>query len=81
MIIPIRCFNCGYVLADKWRFYEERVKRLRIERGDTAGPILIDGSVKPDMITPELQACNEIGITRYCCRKTILTHRDLLEKI
>jgi DNA-directed RNA polymerase I, II, and III subunit RPABC5 len=80
MIIPVRCFNCGFVLADKWRFYEDRVKQLRIEKGMTE-PILIDGNVKPDMITPELQACNDVGITRYCCRKTMLTHRDLLEKI
>jgi DNA-directed RNA polymerase I, II, and III subunit RPABC5 len=80
MIIPIRCFNCGFVLADKWRFYEDRVKQLRNQKG-IAEPVLIDGSVKPDMITPELQACNDVGITRYCCRKTMLTHRDLLEKI
>jgi DNA-directed RNA polymerase I, II, and III subunit RPABC5 len=81
MIIPMRCFNCGFVLADKWRYYEDRVKVLRNERGASAGPILIDGNTKPDNVTPELQACNEVGITRYCCRKTVLTHRDLLEKI
>lgn len=30
MIIPIRCFTCGKVLADKWRRYQE----LSISVGD-----------------------------------------------
>jgi len=82
MIIPMRCFNCGYVLGDKWRWYQKRVAELRIQQGITA-PVLIDGSVKPDMDkpTPERQAQDEMGVTRYCCRKTLLTHRDLIDKI
>jgi DNA-directed RNA polymerase I, II, and III subunit RPABC5 len=43
------------------------------------GPTYIDGTSKPD--TPERRACDEVGITRYCCRKTMLTHRDILDKI
>jgi len=79
MIIPVRCFNCGYVLADKWRWYQQRVARLRQEKGLGTEPITIDGNSKPD--TPERQACDELGIIRYCCRKTLLTHRDLIEKV
>ena len=26
MIIPIKCFTCGEVLADKYRYYLEQVK-------------------------------------------------------
>jgi DNA-directed RNA polymerase subunit N len=26
MIIPIRCFTCGKLIADKWEKYEELVK-------------------------------------------------------
>ena len=29
MLIPVRCFTCGNVLADKWLAYEELVKRER----------------------------------------------------
>ena len=39
----------------------------------------ITGKDLPD--TPERKAMDELGITRYCCRKHLLTHRDLLEKI
>lgn len=28
MIIPIRCFTCGKVLADKWNFYKEKADAI-----------------------------------------------------
>lgn len=32
MIIPVRCFTCGKVLADKWNFYERRCRELGDEK-------------------------------------------------
>ena len=82
MIIPIRCMNCGFMLADKWRYYQAEVARLRKERGLGTEPIYIDGTSMPDSgLTPERETCDKLGITRYCCRKVLLTHRDLIEKI
>lgn len=85
MIIPIRCMNCGNVLADKWRWFQDRVAKLRVEQGLGSDPIYIDGTSLPDGTTlpdtPERRACQELGLTRYCCRKHLLTHRDLIEKI
>ncbi len=81
MIIPIRCMNggCGFILADKWRWYQQRVAELRRQKGLGNDPIYIDGTSIP--YTPERQACDEVGITRMCCRIAFLTHRDLIEKI
>ncbi|UVC49872.1 DNA-directed RNA polymerase subunit 10-like protein [Theileria orientalis] len=31
--------------------------------------------------TPEGKALDELGLTRYCCRRMILTHVDLIEKL
>ena len=31
MIIPIKCFTCGMVLADKYRYYQNEVRRQIIE--------------------------------------------------
>lgn len=75
MIIPIRCMNCGNVLADKWLYYQQKVKELR---GSTT-PIYMDGKSIPD--TAELKVLNHLGLTRYCCRKHMLTHVDLIDKI
>ena len=30
MIIPIKCFTCGKVLADKYRFYEKEVRKIKM---------------------------------------------------
>ena len=79
MIIPIRCMNCGFVLADKYRWYQKRVYDLRMQSGLPDAPMILDGAKIPD--TPEKKAMDELGITRQCCRKHFLTHRDLIEKI
>ncbi len=79
MIIPVRCMNCGFTLADKWLWYQARIVQLRKEMGVGAEVQYITGKDVPD--TPERRAMDELGVTRYCCRKVLLTHRDLLEKI
>ena len=30
MIIPIKCFKCGNVLADKHRYYSEQVCKIKL---------------------------------------------------
>ncbi len=29
MMIPVRCFSCGQVVADKWEEYDKRVNKER----------------------------------------------------
>ena len=33
MIIPIKCFTCGNVLADKYRYFQKEVRRIKIQKG------------------------------------------------
>ena len=77
MIIPIRCMNCGNVLADKWLFYQQKVKELR--GSNKMSPIYMDGKSVPD--TEENKVLNALGLKKYCCRKHMLTHVDLIDKI
>ena len=58
-------------------FYQEKVKQLRGTSKPT--PIYMDGKSVPD--TAELKVLNALGLTRYCCRKHMLTHVDLIDKI
>jgi DNA-directed RNA polymerase I, II, and III subunit RPABC5 len=77
MIIPVRCMNCGKLLADKWSYYQRRLKELQ---GDQYGKrTYFDGTKVPD--TAENKVLNELQFTRYCCRKVFLTHVDLVEKL
>ena len=73
--------NCGYVLADKWRWFQRRVAELRIEMRVTnsSSPMYMDGTTIPD--TPEGRAMEELGCNRYCCRMKFLTGTDLNEKV
>lgn len=75
MIIPIRCMNCGNILADKWQYFQKRVKELRPASQNST--IYMDGTSVPD--TPELRTFQELGLKRICCRKHFLTHVDLIE--
>ena len=77
MPIPIRCMNCGNVLADKWLAYQNAIKQ---KRGDKpAETVYMDGKTVPE--TVEGQVLNELNLKRYCCRKHMLTHVDLMDKI
>ena len=31
MIIPVRCFTCGKVLADKWNHYQKEIQKTNTE--------------------------------------------------
>ena len=77
MIIPVRCMNCGKTLADKWLFYQQKVRELRGSNDIT--PVYMDGTTVPE--TVELKVLNALGLKRYCCRKHMLTHVDLIDKV
>ena len=34
MLIPIKCVTCGKVLADKYRYYEKRVREKKTSAGN-----------------------------------------------
>lgn len=77
MIIPVRCVTCGKMLGDKWLFYQRRLKELQ---GDAYGKrTYFDGTSVP--ATKEAEVMKELGLTRYCCRRILLTHVDLVQRV
>lgn len=58
MIIPVRCFTCGKVMADKWEPYQNLCKSMSRK-----------------------QALDKLGLVRYCCRRTLLTHVDVIDEM
>jgi DNA-directed RNA polymerase I, II, and III subunit RPABC5 len=76
MIIPVRCFECGKLIADKWRWYQRELKNLK---GDKAPErVYFDGGKIPD--TPEKELLNKLHLNQ-CCRTHFLTQVDLIDKI
>ena len=59
MIIPIRCFTCGKVIAHKYLEFQDALKS-----GKDSG-----------------EALDKLGLTRYCCRRMILSHAELIDEV
>lgn len=77
MIIPIKCFTCGEVLADKYRYYIQEVNSFKLKNKiETVGVkyLLKDEKVEK---TPEGLVLDKLKLTKYCCRRHMLTHVDL----
>lgn len=73
MIIPIKCFTCGMVLADKYRYYLAEVARKKMELNNKVIYLTQEFRDK----TPEGEVLDELGLTKMCCRRHILTHVDI----
>ncbi len=58
MIIPVRCFSCGAVIADKYEKFVERAKKEDPKK-----------------------VLDSLGITRYCCRRMILSQVDFIDEL
>jgi DNA-directed RNA polymerase subunit N (RpoN/RPB10) len=76
MIIPVRCFTCGKVLANKWMKYLEEVKELESKKSG-------DESELATNFDPILRAeiLDKLFIDRICCRRHLLSHCDIIDNI
>ena len=81
MIIPIKCFTCGMVLADKYRYYVREVRRLKLSKNNFNSENDINNIIylTKDFSekTAEGYVMDEIGLNKMCCRRHILTHVDI----
>jgi hypothetical protein len=76
MIIPIKCFTCGNVLADKYRYFQEESRKIKLSRGLNVEKVVYLTKEKIEK-TPEGTVLDEIGLTNVCCRRHMLTHVDI----
>lgn len=76
MIIPMRCFECGMLIADKWRGYQKALKKLKGTSAEQR--VYFDGTKVPE--TPEKKVLDMLKINT-CCRTHFLTQIDLIDKI
>lgn len=87
MIIPVRCFTCGKVIGNKWETYLSLLQADFSEGYDMLLLLLlfIVSSFltcwPPFSFVPTSDALDELGLKRYCCRRMMLTHVDLIEKL
>ena len=75
MIIPIRCFTCSKVIADKYDYYHQEKNKLK------ANDDKKDNDLKffNDIHTKEI--LDNLGLIRYCCRRSLMSSVDLMDVI
>jgi len=90
MIIPIRCFTCGKVIADKYDYYIKEAEKLKIEDVQHAANMTKEEKEKAAKETHDTRHFDTIrtgklldsmGLTRYCCRRHMLSTVDMMEII
>jgi DNA-directed RNA polymerase subunit N (RpoN/RPB10) len=69
VIIPVRCFTCGKVIGEIYEEYKKRYEGYKK---------VVESGEKPKE-TPK-KILDDLGIDRYCCRRMILTHVDLVKE-
>ena len=81
MLIPPRCYTCGKVLADKYEYYKKELIRKKLSLNSDKDPLMIDISVEDVKKTIAGEIMDELGLTRICCRKVMLTSIDIIDEI
>ncbi len=76
MIIPIKCFTCGKVIGDKYRYYLIQVKKMKIEKEMKNDKVIYLTQEFTDK-TPEGYVLDDLGFNKICCRRHFLTHVDI----
>ena len=76
MLIPVKCFTCGMVLADKYRYYQEEVRKIKLSHSlNVEKVIYLTKDFKNK--TPEGEVLDKLGLNKSCCRRHMLTHVDI----
>lgn len=76
MIIPVKCFTCGNVLANKYRYYLEEVRKKKLVKGQNVDRVVYltrDNMEK----SAEGEVLDQLRLYNMCCRRHFLTHVDI----
>jgi DNA-directed RNA polymerase subunit N len=87
MIIPVRCFTCGTVVADKWIPFIEQVSEQKKNSDKKVNGSDMDiqyieiqgkGEVEKSI---EGKVMDDLGLHKYCCRRMFLGNTHLISYI
>lgn len=76
MIIPVKCFTCGNVLANKYRHYLAEVRKKKLAKGLQVDRVIY---LTKDNIekSAEGEVLDDLRLFNMCCRRHFLTHVDI----
>lgn len=77
MIIPVKCFTCGNVLADKYLYYQKKVRETKLKKKQDLNDVVYLTESNTEK-TIEGKVLDELELNKMCCRRHMLTHVDIL---
>ena len=85
MIIPIRCYTCGEVMADKWVPYITAIQEDKNKTNEEVDPKSNNLDLRYIDITDpapeksiEGRILDELDLHKYCCRRMMLTNVHII---
>ena len=76
MQIPIKCFKCGEVIANKWAYFKREVRKRKIQAGIQVDNVIYLTKENTEK-TPEGEVLDLLKLNKICCRIHLLTHVDI----
>jgi DNA-directed RNA polymerase subunit N (RpoN/RPB10) len=76
MLIPVKCFTCGKVLANKYRYYQKEVRKMKSVANMKVNSVIYLTQANVDK-TPEGEVLDKLQLTKICCRRHMITHVDI----
>jgi DNA-directed RNA polymerase I, II, and III subunit RPABC5 len=76
MIIPVKCFTCGKVLGNKYRYYQREVQKRKIDKSLELDKVVYLTKNFMDK-TPEGEVLDLLNLKKCCCRRHMITHVDI----
>ena len=68
-LIPIKCFTCGNVIADKYLYYIKEIDKVNKK----------ESYAEKDNFTKTIEGTtlDNLGLDSICCRRHLLTHVEI----
>ena len=77
MLIPVKCFTCGKVLGNKYDYYLREIRKRKMSKSMDVDKVIYLTEEEHIDKTPEGEVLDELKLTKYCCRRHMLTHVDI----
>lgn len=85
MLIPVRCFTCNKELSSKWQPYIAAIHEEKNKINEPVDGILdlkyVDIKSKKTEESIEGKILTEMGLTKYCCRRMMISNVHLISNI
>lgn len=81
MLIPIRCYSCGKLLANKYNYFQDELLRKKLAMNTIEDPLIIDINIIDIKKSIAGEIMDDLGLVRVCCRKVMMTNINIINEV